>query len=113
MDSDVVSDEIVERREFQLQDVGRAYEEDPLLLLQRLVRKGANSLALAGTQVGKNSVALAADDHHPTAIPGEVFDGGVLAHGREDLPEDFDAETRRLVIAQVFEGRQIMSDEPQ
>jgi hypothetical protein len=44
------------------------------------------------------SVGLAADDHHPIAIEGGGLEGGVLAHGGEDLPEDFDIQSRRFVI---------------
>jgi hypothetical protein len=98
VDRDVVPDEIVERGKLQLWDVGGAHEEDPSLLLQRLVRKIADPLSLAGAQRGEHSVPVASVNHPPTTIPGETLERGVLAHGSEDLPENFDAKPRRFVI---------------
>jgi hypothetical protein len=52
--------------------IRRAHEKDPLVLDQRLVRKGAHPLALASTRAAENSVDLAAGEPNPfnQAAPG-------------------------------------------
>src|SRR5262245_19036368 len=95
---DVMSDEILERGKLQPADVGCAHEEHPLFAQQRLGGKVAEARSLLVTQRGKEGVALTPKDQPQGTSPGKLLKGGFLAHGGEDVPEDFSAEARGLRV---------------
>lgn len=97
-DADVVPDEIAERRELQLSDVGRTDKQDDPIPVQRLVGKGRiSSRSLV-------RVALINPSRSPLAIilqaqfVGRCSKDTSLTHGGEDFLHDLDFKFLRYVL---------------
>ncbi len=97
-----MSDEILERGKLQPPGVGRTHEEDLLFPQQRLAGKVAEARSLVIAERGEECVALAPEDQLKGASPGKLLKSRFLAHGGEDVLEDFGTEPRRLGVGQVL-----------
>jgi len=74
--------------------------------LSGFVGNGADLRSFAGVRGVDHSVALAVENHPPGTIRREALEGGVPTHGSDDLLQDLDIKSRRLVIAYVLQGTQ-------
>ena len=110
---DIVPYQIVERREAQPPDVRGAHEEDPLVPGEGLARKMTVAGALLVVEGREDAVALAAEHQLRRARPGELLEGDLLLHRREDASEHLGAESGRGGVGQILVGHPLIGHQLQ